>query len=50
MAKKRTLPDLSLNFIRGQTYLSVVCKGCGKGIPLCIVDEPWDWRFKGLVT
>jgi hypothetical protein len=50
MAKKRVLPDLSLNFVQGQSYLSVACRSCTKAVPLIIVDEPECWAFKGLVT
>ena len=50
MAKKRVLPDLSLNFVPGESYLSVRCRNCKKGVPITIVDEPECWAFRGLIT
>ena len=50
MAKKRILPDLSLNFVPGQSYLSVSCRNCEKTVPISLVDEPECWAFRGLVT
>jgi hypothetical protein len=50
MAKKRILPDLSLGFVPGESYLSILCKSCQKAVPISIVDEPECWAFRGLIT
>ena len=50
MAKRRELPNLSLDFVPGRLYLSVLCRSCGKVVPITNVDEPDCWSFRGLVN